>query len=80
MEKKVLDYLGNGKLQLRKCQTLGITGGSHSSASRQVLPQSAVKSRILSKQKLKEVMTSSTRQKNNFSMKESEILTVLWTC
>ena len=79
MEKIVLDYLGNGKLQLRKWQTLEIIGGSCSSASRQVLPQPAVKSRILSRQKLKEVMASSIRSKNNFYMKESEILKVLWT-
>ena len=70
MEKKVLDYLGNGKLQLRKWQTIEITGGSCSSASRQGSPQLAVNSRIHSRQK--EVMKSSTRQKNNFYMKELE--------
>ena len=53
MEKKVLDYLGNGELQLRKWQTIEIIGGSRSSASRQVSPQLAVNSRIhLRKKKL----------------------------
>ena len=42
-------------------------GGSHSSASRQVSPQSVVNLRIHSSQK--EVRISSTRQNNNFYMK-----------
>ena len=68
----------NGKLQLRKWQTIQITGGSCSSASRQVSLQSVVNSRIHARQK--EVMKSYTRLKNNFYMKESETSTTLWTC
>ena len=78
MEKTVLDYLGNGKLQLRKWQTIEITGGSHSSASRQVSLQSVVNSRIHLRPT--EVMKSCTRQKNNFYMKESETSITLWIC
>ena len=64
MEKKVLDYLENGKLQLRKWQILEIEGGSCSSGSRQVSCQLVVNLRIHSSQK--EVMKSSTRQKKTF--------------
>ena len=66
----MLDYLENGKLQLGKWQTFKITEGSCSSASRQVSPQLVANLRIQSCQK--EVMKSSTRQKNNCYMKGLE--------
>ena len=72
----MLDYLGNGKLQLRKWQAKEITGGSCSGALRQVSLQSVVNLRIHLRPR--EVMKSYTRQKNNFYMKELETLITLW--
>ena len=78
MDKTVLDYLGNGKLQLRKWWTIEIIGGSSSSALRQVSLQSVVNSRIHLRPI--EVMKSYTRQENNSYIKELETSITLWTC